>query len=142
MSYTPTTPEGYIYEALCVRLQSLVLSPVTPIQWPNLDFTPPEDRRYLRVQYLPNESERYLIDSDGPHRHVGIFQVTVVLQLQDGILRARDVASAVASHFSADTRMSYGGVVVRSMKRPSVAVSMNDGADLLTPVSVEYESYI
>lgn len=142
MSYTPQTPEGFLYEALSNRLKSLVLDPVMPIQWPDGDFVVPGNRRYLRVQFLPNETLRVVIDSDGPHQHMGIFQITINLPLKTRVLEAVDIGSAIASHFSADTKMIYAGVMVRSTKKPTVAPSMPDGADLLTPVSVEYESYI
>lgn len=145
MSYTPTEPESFILEALNERLRSLLpLSHFveTDVAWPGYSFDEPADRWCLRVQFFPNDNQRVVIDSDGPHQMLGIYQVMVSAPIDNGELESRDLAAKIASHFGADTRMVYGGVVVRSTKRPTVAPSMPSGADLLTPVSVEYESYV
>lgn len=139
---TPTTPEAIIFEALMARLNTLVLSPVMPIAIPRVPFVPPADRRFLRVQLMPNTTERLFIGSNDPHRHYGIFQVMVVWAADEGDLPSQERAGLVATHFKADTKMVYGDVTVRSMKRPDVAPSYDDGADLLTPVTIEYESFI
>lgn len=142
---TPTVPESMIMEALLVRLRALVLSPVLPVAWPDQPFTKPADRRYLRVQLMPSSPVRMTIDSDGPHQHLGIFQLTLVRDILQGELSARQEAGVIASWFAADTRMVFGSVIVRSTKRPAVADSYLDvkvTSELLTPVSVEYEAYV
>jgi hypothetical protein len=131
-----------ILEALMLRLKTLSTTPELTYNDPGYKFDVPSSRKYLRVSFLPNVTERLVIDSDGPHRHYGILQLTVCWPVDEGEIEPRELAGKVADHFSADTKMVYGGIVVRSMKRPTVASSMKDGADLLTPVSVEYESYI
>lgn len=145
MSYTPSNREGFIYEALCAQLviacEGLGMS-TDLVSWPGYPFTPPNDRKFLRVQYLPNQTERVAVDSVAPHRHAGILQVTVVWPENSGFQQPLDIAGQVADFFAADTRMVYQDVIVRSTKRPTIAPSMTDGADLLTPVSIEYESYI
>lgn len=137
---TPTENEAMILEALLLRVADIDFLPVAPLA--DDEFDVPNDRKYIRVMHRPNVTERMTIDSDGPHKYMGILQLTVVWPVGRGELEARNYAGRVASMFPADYKMRYGGIVVRSMKRPDVAASMPDGADLLTPVSVEYESYI
>ena len=60
-----TTTEGAIQEVLFARLASLVLTPVHPVAWPNVTFTPPTGNRYLEALFMPNAVNRLLIDSDG-----------------------------------------------------------------------------
>jgi len=141
----PDEPESMILEALFARLRALVLSPVLPVQWPDQDFSKPADGRYLRVQLIANTTTRLTISSDGPHQHMGIFQLTLVTPILTGELSARQEAGRIASWFPADLRMVFGSVMVRSTKRPSVADPYPDvrvTSDLLTPVSVEYEAYV
>ena len=139
MTFVPTQPEALVLEALLDRVKVIDF---LPVEWPNEPFSVPNDRKYVRVALRPNQTARFLIDSDGPHRHFGILQLTVVWPRDQGEREAREMAGRVASLFPADYKMKIGDVIVRSVKRPSVASSMPDGADLLTPVSVEYESYI
>lgn len=138
----PTTPEAIIYEALMDKLHDLVLAPVLPIMDPSVGTDPPEDRKYLRVDFLPNRTERVAIQSDAPHRHFGIFQVTVSHPTGLGELAPRQIAGLVADYFGVDTKIVYGTTIVRTTRRPIVGPSFVKEPDLLTPVSVEYESYI
>lgn len=136
---TPVSIEARIFEALCQRLKDSAGSQL--IAWPNEAFTPPNDRAYLEVKYSPNVTTRMVIESDGPHRYMGIFQVAVHRALDLGNIVSQNDAGEVATWFAADTKMKNGDLVVRSMGDPSVAESMPRGADLITPVSVEYETY-
>lgn len=139
---TPTHPESIILDVLMTRMKSYSAH---PIAWPGEPFTPPADRKYVRVIFLPNTTRRVTIDSDGPSRHMGIFQPTVVWPIDKGELDPREVAGAIADLFPTDGRLVSGTVSVRVMGRPSVGRSLPDlreSGDLLTPVSVEYESYI
>lgn len=135
----PTTIEGRIFEVLAARLADV--AGVQLIAWPNQPFAPPDTHNYLRVIYMPNVTTRMVIESDGPHRYFGIFQVSVYRELDVGVIAAQEAAGVVASWFPADLKMKDGDLVVRSMSDPTVAASMPMGADLVTPVSVEYETY-
>lgn len=140
---TPTEPESIVLEALMTRLKTL--SSPLPMADPGITLDPvPADRKYLRVSLIPNQTGRMTVDSDGPSRHMGIFQVTVNWPVGRGEIEPREYAGRVASLFATDVLMTYGSVIVRSTKRPDVGPSIPDpkGVDLLTPVSVEYESYI
>lgn len=138
---TPTTPEAKILEALLGHLKTFSLPAGYALDWPGIADAAPGERQ-IRVQHLPNRTSRPFISADDPSLHKGILQLTVVYPVNQGELGAREIAGTVADHFDVDTLMSYGGITVRSVKRPDVAPSMPTGSDLLTPVSVEYESYI
>src|SRR6056297_549780 len=66
------------------------------IAWPNFAFTAPADT-YLRVNNLPANGELYTFAyaQDTP----GVYQVTVVSELQQGAGEAENLADAVATHF-------------------------------------------
>lgn len=134
--------ETDIMEALFTRLEALVLSPALPVAWPNLAFDPPADQRYLRVQFVPNLNIRLLIDSDGPHQHLGLLQVSVYWTKGEGEAGAREVAGDVAAHFAADLRLTAGGISVRITKNADARDMIVEDAAVQVPVMISWEAYI
>lgn len=138
-----TTMEGAIREALFARLATLVLSPVHPVAWPNLIFTPPASNRYLEVRFVPNTVGRLLIDTDGPHQRLGLLQVNVRDKRNSGS-QVDDIAGAVAAHFPADLRLQHAlGLSVRITADPSPSPMLVETAPpgVLVPVLVAWECW-
>lgn len=135
------TIEASIQTALFTRAASLVLSPVHPVAWPNVAFTPPNPKKYLRVTQMPNVTDRLVIGSDGPHQHQGILQVMVCAPLNSGEATAREVAGLVANHFPADLRLTSGGLTVRITKRANIASALVTDTELQIPVSIPYRCF-
>lgn len=133
--------ETEIMELLFARLGSLVSGPALPIAWPNVSFTPPADHRYLRVQFVPNIANRVLIDSDGPHQHLGLLQVSVYWTKGAGEKDVRNAAAAVAAHFPCDLKLRSGGLTVRITKRPDVADMLVEDAAIQIPVMIAWECW-
>ena len=133
--------EASIQAALFARATSLVLSPAHPVAWPNVNFTPPANRRNLRFTHMPNTTERTYIGSREPHLHQGILQIMVVAPLNSGEAGPRAIAAAVADHFPTDLRLTSGGVTVRITKRPDIAAALATDTELQIPVSIRYEAY-
>lgn len=135
------SPEASIQAALFARVASLVLSPMHPVAWPNVSFTPPPNKRYLRVTHLPNTTARLFINSSGKHRHEGILQVTVCAALNSGEAVGREIAGQVASHFAVDARLLANGVSVRITKRPAVASALITDTEIQIPANISYECF-
>ena len=133
--------ETSIQTALFARVVSLVLSPVHPVAWPNVNFTAPANKRYIRVAHLPNTTERLYIGSREPHQHQGILQVMVVAPLNSGEATPRAIAAAVADHFPADLRLVQDGVTVKITKRPDIAAALPTDTELQIPVSISYRAF-
>ena len=133
--------EASIQAALFARAASLVLSPVHPVAWPNMSFTPPANKKYLRVSHLPNVTDRLFINSNGRHRHQGILQITVCAPLNSGESAAREIAGQVANHFPVDAHLSSGGIAVRITKRPNIASAQITDTEIQIPVSISYECF-
>ncbi len=138
-----TTTEGAIEEVLLARLATLVLSPAHPVAWPNLNFTKPNDNRYLEALFAPNATNRMLIDSDGPHQRIGFLQVNVRDGLNKGS-RITDIAGAVAAHFPADLKLSHAlGLIVRITADAEVGSMLVETTPpgVLVPVLVPFECW-
>lgn len=135
-----TTPEGCIFKALTDRAEGLS-SLGLPISWPNVDFTPPADQKYLRVQYVPNTTTRQWIASEGRHRYQGLFQVSVFWPKGPGEHAPREVAGQVAAHFPCDLIMVEDTIEVRVTERPHVADMLIEDAAVHIPVTAPFEAY-
>lgn len=135
------TIESSIQAALFTRAAALVLSPVHPIAWPNLVFSPPADKRYLRVTHFTNTTERLFIGDNSPHRHQGILQIMVCGPLNSGESAVRELAGLVASHFPSSLRLTSGGCTVRITKRANVASALITDTEIQVPVSIAYECF-
>lgn len=107
--------------------------------WPNVSFTPPTDA-YMRVDHLPNGSQRLSIKGINPHLYLGILQITVVAPLHVGVTAARQLAAEIADAYPADRTMSKWGVDVRVEKAPDVGRGFDSDAAWNVVVSIRYQS--
>ena len=136
-----------IWLALRARVESLVLSPVHPIAWPNENFTPTTAggvlAPYLEVMHLPNTTDRLFINRGDANRFAGILQVSAMyrLGLPHGETIAGEIAGLVAAHFPADLYLPYSDIRLRVTKEPDVAQGFRDDDTTRwkTPVSIRYE---
>lgn len=136
-----TTVEGAIEQVLSVRLASLALSPVHPIAVPNVNFTKPNDNRYLEAKFVPNATNRILIGSTDPHQRIGFLQVNVRDGLNKGS-RITDIAGLVAAHFPADLKLHHStGITVRITAEAEVNAMMTETAPpgVMVPILIPYE---
>ena len=118
-----------IINTLNTRLAQL--SPLPPVAWPNVPFTPSIGTLWLRADLLPADSALETIQ--GSEEHVGVYQVSVFAPLGRGTGSAMVQADAVADHFAADRDLS--GLRIRSI---SVGQPIREESWLVVPVSIEY----
>jgi hypothetical protein len=135
------TVEGSIVQALFSRLDTLALTPALPISWPNLNFTAPASRKYLRVQFVPNTNNRVFIGSEAPHQRLGLLQVVLHWPLNQGESAPRDIAGQIAAHFPTDLRLVADVVEVRVTEAPTVANLLVTETDVQIPVIVPWETW-
>lgn len=134
---TPTV-ETAIWSALKARIASIPSAPA--IAWPNETMLtkPPT---YLTVELIPNRTLRRFIGSNDPHQYRGILQIGVMTKLNEQLGIAIERAGDVADHFPADLLLTSNGVTVRITSHPSVGPSQPQTTHLMTPVSIEFESW-
>lgn len=137
---TPTT-ETAIWLALRGRVESLVLSPVYPVAWPNESYQPAAGVPYLKVEHIPNRTLRAFIGSDDPHHYRGILQIGVMTKLNQNVAVGLEVAGDIADHLPADLKLTAYGVTVRITAHPSVGLPQPQATHLMIPVSVEYDCW-
>lgn len=138
-----TSVEEAINEALIERMQSLVLSPVHPVSWQGHNFSKPNNGRYLEYRFIPNQTNRVTIDSDGPHQRIGFVQINVRDGKNQGT-RIYGIAGLVAEHFPTDLRLHHAyGLSVRISSAPQVGSMLieTEPPGQLVPILVPWECW-
>lgn len=130
-------PTEAIMAALFGQVATIPLA--LPVAWPNVNFSMPATGRFLRVQFVPNVTNRRFIGSDDPHQYLGLLQISVYDRLNMGETWVRQAAGQVASRFAADLRL--GEIGVRITKQPSVADMIIEEDRVQVPVMIEWECY-
>jgi hypothetical protein len=136
-----TAVETKIAEALFAHLKALVFSPVLRIAFPNMEFEPPADGKWLRATFHPVTGGDRLIGSDDPSRIGGFMQVSVFWPLNRGEGEPRDVAGQIASHFAVDLRLEPSDASVRIIRRPDVGPMLVENIGVQIPVSIYFEAF-
>lgn len=126
--------------ALFRRVKLLKLEPELKVAYPNVAFDPPPGN-YLRVDHLPNNSERPFFRSTDDHRHLGILQISVLSKEGAGSV-ATGIADQIAEFFPADLRLTENSVIVRVTKKPDTSPPLKDGSRWSLPVNISYESFV
>jgi hypothetical protein len=134
-----TEYETKILEALLGRLATLTLSPVVPVAWPMVGYTPGASP-YIRPWLLPGTTTQVELGSEGHNRHTGIFQVSLFWpESSAGIRRPMEAAGAIARHFRRGLDISSDGVVVRIFSPPYTSPLQQEPGWSQIPVNVPYQ---
>ena len=133
--------ETSIWLALKARVQSLALSPVLPIAWPNESFDAPLSS-FLRVTWIPNINRRLFLSGSDPHQRLSLLQVDVFGKRNENVAIAVEIAGKIAAHSPADLRMYAHGVTARVTKAPEIAQAISDDTHFLVPVTIPIEAII
>lgn len=142
-----------IEAALFQRAASLQALTGLPISWPNMPFSPPQvdgvDANgkaikvagpYLRVEHIPNRSDRLFINS-AVHQRQGLLQITIVTPQNRQAVIATRIADQVSAHFPMDLKLPAGSFMLRITKAPDIAPAMKDDPSWVVPVTVSYEAF-
>jgi hypothetical protein len=132
--------ETAIWLALRARVESLVLSPVLQIAWPDEAFQPVAGMPYLEVTHLPNVVQRQFLKGSDPHYFQGILQIILHAPLNSphAYTQALEVAGRIAAHFPADQRMPYGNILVRVSKHPDIVKGNPSDTFWGIPITIQY----
>jgi hypothetical protein len=132
--------EEKIADLLLAHLAELPISPMLPVAWPGIAFTPPAGT-YLEADLIPNTNVNRFVSDDSEIEYRGILQVTVSAPSGGGIVAAIELAGAIADHFERDTTLSDGEVRVRVSGRPNLASPQQEPDRIRIPVSINYYAF-
>lgn len=135
-----TAIETRIAEGLFARLAELVLDPVLPIAYPNADFTPPVDNRWLKVTEIPAPALAFALAAGGTRDHVGVLQVDVLWPQGTGMAAPRQVADALIAHFKPGTVIYRDGAKIK-ITQAWIGQKLDDPPRMSLPVSLRYRAF-
>lgn len=134
-----TSTHGKINSALNDRLIALVLSPPLPIAFPNMPLTP-AGANYLRVDYLPNQTRQITMRADEPQQFRGIYQVAVMWQRNQGMIKPLDTAGLIVNHFKGLTLWA-NDIKVTIDQEPWAASPLIEPDAVMIPVSIQWHAF-
>jgi Bacteriophage related domain of unknown function len=115
----------------------LAMPDVWAVAWPNVDFTPPTSKQYLRVSYQPNDPITRGIDKGG-YVFRGLLLVTVVGKLGVGELAATTQAALIARRFDHLTFIPSSSGYILVDKMPSIRGGLKTDTGYEIPVVIPY----
>lgn len=135
-----TDVETLIAEALFARVAGLRFDPNLPIAWPNKEFSPPADRKWLRVNDLPLPTQPFALAVGGTNEYTGLVQIDVFRPLGEGIGEARKIAGAIAAAFEPRTKLYGQGLTVK-ITQASLGPIVTDQVAMMLPVTVRWRAF-
>ncbi|MQX89133.1 phage tail terminator-like protein [Sinorhizobium meliloti] len=132
--------DAIIFKAATDRL--IAMPGVLPIAAPNVVFPAagqPLPAKYLRLAFLPNQTRQITMGND-PQQKRGLFQVSVVWPVGQGIIGALDVADQVIDHFK-NQSLFASGVKVTISSEPWAAGPLQEGERVQIPVTIPYIAF-
>lgn len=130
--------EAKLQQVMNNHLASVVLDPVLPIAWPEREFSPPSDLRWIRVQELPAPTVPYGVGDTNDYS--GIFQVDVFWPRARTMIQPSEVVGQITRHFKPRTKLIGEGLTV-TITRAQRAPPVVDNAQVIIPVSIYYRSF-
>ncbi len=113
-------------------------SPALPIAYPEIDFPPPADGKYLRVDLFKNAPFWEGLKSGRIDQ--GLLQVSVVWPRGQGIIKPAEAAALVMAHWAKLTTLSGSGVRVKVNKEPWDASPVSDDHETMIPVTIPWNA--
>jgi hypothetical protein len=130
------TIEADIYLALVKRLEAMPGGML--IVWPNTKLVN-KPANFLAVSHSPNEPLRLAIDPNAPHKHRGIFGISIMTPVDGGIVAPSEIAGQIAAWFQGQILVE-GLVTVEITTRPYPATGYRDDDRWRTPVVIEFST--
>ena len=117
------------------------MSPAIATGYENVQFSPPDNAPYQRVQLIPDTPDNSTFGDDY-YREKGEFQVFLAYPRNTGPALAMDRAVSLQNHFKRGSSFQEGNVVVHILKTPSIAGSIVTQDRYVVPVIIKYEAEV
>lgn len=125
-----------ISAALDARTELLNL----PTQWENDNFKPVNGQLYIRPTLMPAGTEQAGIEVNPLEDHSGIYQIDIFAPIDKKKGESMAVADAVATHFKANSTLTFNGVEV-TIRNTSRGTGGRDDAWYKIPVFISFFSF-
>ncbi len=126
-----------IADALLARCATLAVgSPPLPVSYPDVPFSPPADGKYLEVSDFTNRPAWEGVTTGRVDQ--GLLQITVVWPKDEGVIKPKAIADAVAAHFPKGLRLTSGAARVKVSAGPWAASPLLGGGETRIPITIPW----
>lgn len=141
-----TSKPASVLRALLDHVAALVFSPPLPVSYPEpgegadgeAGFEPPEDRKYLEVQFFPNDPAWRGLSAGKMDQ--GLLQIGVVWPKRQGLIAPLEVVGVVEAHFAKETTLFHGGFKVTVTSDPSHSAALDEPDAVKIPVTIPWKA--
>ncbi len=132
--------------AVKAHVDGMQIAPTMPVYEPDATIVPPKDAigpaPFILLSDVPDDPQRVGIGTDLPHTRSGTLLLTVQWPIARAVshVQLREIAGQIASHFPADTCMSFGPSRLRVTQDPSTLQPFTEGAYKVAVVRVRWSS--
>ena len=114
-------------------------SPVLPVAYENVPYTPATGAVFLRAYVLPATTES--LDLAGTLRtYLGVVQFSVCCPINTGPGAALGIADELAALFVVNARLTSGAITVQQITPCSIAPALQDASHYIIPVSFQFRT--
>lgn len=136
---TVTGKAAQTLDALMTRLGTLITgSPTLPVSYPEVDFTPPADGKYLAAAFFPNRPAWEGLSSGKLDQ--GILQISVVWPKDVGLIAPLQIAELVKAHFAKRLALISGTTKVTITREPWAAQPLIEDRQVRVPVTISWSA--
>jgi hypothetical protein len=121
--------------ALMTKLLSL--TGVTPIAYPNRVFAPPDGATWIKVDFIPADSNPVTLGEAGDDELTGFFQVAIMSPAGSGDGSGIELSDTISAGFKNGSHLIYQDRVVRISHSQN-----NPGNEVKVDTSVWYPNYL
>lgn len=132
--------EDDITAALFAHIAALTLTPVHPVAWPNVAFTPPANNRWLRVNEFPTVNRPVALAHDGANEFRGFVQIDVFAPPGGGLAGHKATAALVRQHMKRGTTLYHGSTRVL-ITNATVQAGVDSSPRWMVPVVIDYRAF-
>lgn len=116
-----------------------VLFPSLPVKYPGLVFFPPDDQKYIEVVLLSNDNGRTW---GKDIEYAGFIRLIVHWPVDgSGPFVPYQMQTDIANAFAKGTVFSFGNARLQLNDVPKIMDMIEDGQEILFPVSCRYEYF-
>jgi hypothetical protein len=141
-------PDDQIMKAMNAHLRDASIVPDINIAFPNAkvtSFTKPSvgdpASKWLRVTFLPAETQAFGISDEADNQNYGFMQVDVFTPLEVGELHPVRIANEIMAAFRKGTVMFEGGYKTRIYAAPTRLPMVKEDEWVMVPVRVPYKCF-
>lgn len=120
-------------------LAMTISSPALPIYQQGLNELSSNEKDYLSIEFVPNDTINRAVGNDDASVHQGFLQVTVVGSAGKGTVRLHDLAGQVIEAWKKGTTLYGTGFKLKVPRKPSERGPIKDGKNWRVPVLIPYQ---